>query len=125
MKSTRMSRVDSEIQKSISKIISGFDDKDISNMMISVLRVETYADFSCSKIYISVLGSNSDKNFVAKKLNDNKKTIRYKLAHMVSFKNVPDLLFVVDDSEERADRVLKLFEVIEKDIKDSGDDNEN
>lgn len=123
MKSTRMSRVDSEIQKSISKIISSFDDKDISNMMISVLRVETYADFSCSKIYISVLGSNSDKNFIAKKLNDNKKTIRYRLAHMVSFKNVPDLLFVVDDSEERANRVLNLFKVIEKDLKDSDEDN--
>lgn len=122
MKSNRMSRVNSEIQKSVQKIISEFDDKDLSSSIISIMKVDTYADFSCAKIYISTLGGTSDKNFIAKKLNENKKTIRFKLAHMITFKNVPDLMFVVDETDERADRVLKLFEQIEKELPEETED---
>lgn len=116
MKSTRMSRVDSEIQKHIQKIISNFDDAEIANSIISVMKVETFADFSCSKIFISMLGSMESKKRIVKKLNDNKKTIRYRLAHEMKFRTVPDLIFVVDDTDERAENVLRLFEQIEKDM---------
>ena len=35
-------------------------------------------------------------------------------------KNVPDLLFIVDEFEEKSSRVLKLFETIESEIVDDG-----
>ena len=48
-----------------------------------------------------------------KKLNDNQKAIRYELAHTLKLRIVPELMFIVDDLEEKAERVLKLFEQIE------------
>lgn len=113
MKGTRMSRIDSEIQKSLAKIISEFDNEELSNTIISILKVETFADFSLSKIYISVFGNEEKKSRVVALLNENKKTIRYKLAHSVKFRTVPDLLFLEDHFEEKSARVLKLFEEIE------------
>lgn len=108
-----MSRVDAEIQKSLAEIISRFDDVNIAGSLISVMKVETFADFSMAKVFISVLGDKSKKSLIVKKLNDNKKTIRYDLAHSLRLRNVPELVFIVDEVEERAEKVLKLFEQIE------------
>lgn len=115
MSNTRMSRIDSEIQKHLANIISRFDDEQISSALVSVMKVETFADLSLSKVYISVFGDENKKKQIVKKLNDNKKTIRYDLAHKMKLRIIPDLIFIVDDLEERAERVLKLFETIESD----------
>jgi len=113
MSNNRMSRIDSEIQKNLATIISRFDDIEIASALVSVMKVETFSDLSLSKVYISVFGDEKKKKAIVNKLNDNKKTIRFDLAHKMKLRNIPDLMFIVDDVEERAERVLKLFEQIE------------
>lgn len=114
--SKRMSRVDAEIQKALASIISKFDDIDFATSLISVMKVETTADFSFAKVFVSVLGDKEKKTRIVKKLNDNKKTIRYDLAHSLKMRNVPELSFIVDEVEEKAERILKLFEKIETEL---------
>lgn len=113
MTNNRMSRVNGEIQKALAGIISKFDDVSISGTLVSIMKVETFADFSMSKIFVSVLGDKSKKSLVVDKLNANKKTIRYELAHVVKLRIVPELMFIIDEVEEKAERVMKLFEQIE------------
>ncbi len=120
MKSNRIERIDSEIQKHLANIISKLDNEEISSTIVSILKVETFADLSLSKIYISAYGDLDEKKKIVDILNNNKKTIRYKLAHLMRIKNVPDLLFIVDEFEEKSSRVLKLFETIESEIVDDG-----
>ena len=117
----RMSRVNSEIQKSLMTIISRFDDEEIATALISIMKVDTFSDFSMSKIYVSVFGGEEQKKKVVLKLNQNKKSIRYELAHALKLRNVPELMFIVDDVDERAERVLKLFDKIEADLKETTD----
>ena len=100
MTNKRMSRVDAEIQKTLASIISKFDDIDFATSLISVMKVETTSDFSFAKVFVSVLGEKEKKTRIVKKLNDNKKTIRYDLAHNLKMRNVPELMFVVDEVEE-------------------------
>ena len=121
MANNRISRVNSEIQKSLMKIISHFDDEEIASAMISIMKVDTFSDFSMSKIYVSVFGGEEQKNRVVSKLNQNKKSIRYELAHSIRMRNVPELVFIVDDVEERAEKVLKLFDKIEAELKENND----
>ena len=121
MANNRMSRVNSEVQKSLMTIISHFDDEDIATAMISIMKVDTFSDFSMSKVYVSVFGDANKKKMVVDKLNKNKKSIRYELAHSLRMRNVPELMFIVDDVEERAERVLKLFDKIEADLKETDD----
>ena len=113
MKPNRINRINAEIQKHLAEIISQFDDEDLSSSIISILKVETYADLSLSKIYISVLGADEKKYQIAQKLNNNKKTIRYNLAHMMRLRTIPDLLFIADEFEQKSQHILKLFEKIE------------
>ncbi len=122
MKNTRMSRVDAEIQRALAEIITHFDDVNIAGSLISIMKVETFSDFSMAKVYVSVLGDKSKKNMIVKKLNENKKTIRYELAHNLRLRTVPELTFIVDEVEERAAKVLKLFEQIEGDSHDVRED---
>lgn len=122
MKGNRINRIDSEIQKNLAKLISQFDDLEISSSIISIMKVETFADLSLSKIYISVFGNEEKKNRIVAKLNENKKTLRYELAHLVKLRIIPDLLFIVDDFEEKTERVLKLFEEIEEKNNDNETD---
>ena len=124
MSNNRMNRINSEIQKYLAGIISKFDDADIASALISVMKVDTFSDLSMSKIYISVFGDETKKKQIVSKLNDNKKTLRYELAHKIKLRTVPDLLFIVDDVEERAERVLKLFEKIENEKKSEEADDE-
>lgn len=119
MKNTRMSRVDSEVQKALAGIIAKFDDSEISNALISIMKVETFSDFSMSKIYVSVFGDDAKKKHVIAKLNENKKTIRYELAHKIKMRVVPELMFIIDDVEEKAERIMKLFEQIEGESSDA------
>ena len=112
----RMSRVDAEVQKALANIISKFDDIDFATSLISVMKVETTSDFSFAKVFVSVLGEKEKKTRIVKKLNDNKKTIRYDLAHSLKMRNVPELMFVVDEVEEKAERIFKLFEQIETEL---------
>ena len=112
----RMSRVDAEVQKALASIISKFDDIDFATSLISVMKVETTSDFSFAKVFVSVFGDKEKKTRIVKKLNENKKTIRYDLAHSLKMRNVPELLFVVDEVEEKAERILKLFEQIETEL---------
>lgn len=123
MTSKRMSRVDAEIQKSLAEIISKFDDVNISGALVSIMKVDTTSDFSLAKVYVSVLGDKSKKTLIVKKLNENQKTIRYELAHKLKLRTVPEMTFIVDEVEERASRVLKLFEQIEGETKDVREDN--
>ena len=123
MTNKRMSRVDAEIQKSLAEIISKFDDVNITGTLVSIMKVDTTADFSLAKVYVSVLGDKSKKSLVVKKLNENQKTIRYELAHKLKLRTVPEMTFIVDEVEERAFRVLKLFEQIEGESNDVREDN--
>ena len=111
----RMHRVDAEIQKALAEIISRFDDSEIRSTLVSVMKVETFSDLSMSKVFVSVYGDDEKKQNIINKLNNNKKQIRYDLAHKVKLRVVPDLLFVIDDLEEKADKIMRLFKTIEGD----------
>ena len=123
MANKRMRRVDAEIQKSLAEIISRFDDVNITGALVSIMKVDTTSDFSMAKVYVSVLGDKTKKILIVKKLNENQKTIRYELAHRLKLRTVPELTFIVDEVEERASRVLKLFEQIEGETNDVWEDN--
>lgn len=116
MANLRMSRVDSEIQKHLSGIIAKLDDTEITTSLVTIMKVETFADFSMSKVYVSVFGDEQKKKSVVKKLNDNKKTLRYDLAHKIKLRNTPELVFILDELEEKASKIMKLFEQIEKEL---------
>ncbi len=111
MANVRMSRIDSEIQKAVAKIIDNkLEHPSVKGVLVSVLHVDTTPDLLFSTIYVSVYGG--DDKAIVDALNASKNYIRHELSRMVRLRTVPDLKFVLDTSLEYSQHMDSLFESI-------------
>lgn len=105
----RLNRVNEELKKEISQIISyELKNPDAVGMM-TVTRVKITPDFKYAKVYVSVLNAkNADKTIEA--LQKSSGFIRSQIAKRVNLRITPELVFEKDDSLEygaRIDSILK------------------
>ena len=108
MKSVRIERINSEIQKAISHII----DNDIRDpqidAIISVSNVETTPDLSYCRVYITSIGNTPSAEVLAR-IKGAAGFIRGKLSKMVKLRITPRLEFLYDTSEEYSSRINKIL----------------
>lgn len=98
--SIKYSRMNGEVQKELSKIISR-DIKDPRiHPMTSVVSVDVTPDLKFAKVFVSVLGNDEDKEKTRKGLTSASSHIRSLLAKTLNLRNTPELTFVIDDSIE-------------------------
>ncbi len=98
--SIKYSRMNGEVQKELSKIISR-DIKDPRiHPMTSVVSVDVTPDLKFAKVFVSVLGNDEDKEKTRKGLTSASSHIRSLLAKSLNLRNTPELTFVIDDSIE-------------------------
>lgn len=113
MANIRMSRINSEMQKSIAEIIANhMRNPDFDGLIISVSKVETAPDLKNARVFISVLSTRETKNLVVSELNRAKGYVRHELMHMIRLKTMPELEFKVDNSVEEGQKILDLIEKI-------------
>ena len=103
-----MDRVNSEVMKALLQIIQTMSDRRIANNLITISYVQTAPDLKNAKVGVS--GENIKE--VVKVLNSSKGYIRRELASKLIMKNTPELLFVVDDTAEKANRIEELLKKI-------------
>lgn len=110
----RQLRVKSLIAKNVMDILT-FELKNPSIGLVSVNEVDVNKDNSLAKIYVSFLGSKSPKKHV-EELNRAKGFIRSSLAKKMDVYKVPDLLFIYDESFDKAKRMDELLKKEEEEI---------
>lgn len=111
MANIRMSRINSEIQKSIADIIANhMRNPDFDGLIISVTRVETAPDLKNAKVYISVLSNLDTKQLVVSELNRSKGYVRRELMRMVRLKTMPELDFRIDNSLEEGQKIMDIID---------------
>lgn len=109
----RMLKVNSDIKKLVSRIIdTELNNSNISGL-ITIQDVDTTADFSKSKIFVSILGSDSKKNTLDA-LNQAKGFIRTRIAKELNFKKTPSVEFLLDEVIERGERIDALIDQVSK-----------
>ncbi len=97
------------------QIIASFLEREIkvAGGILSVTRVEVGDDLKTLKIYFSVWPDEKEKG-VLKSLQDAKKELRAYLAQTVRTKFVPELQFLLDESEKKRIEVEALFKNLKK-----------
>ncbi len=108
-KNNRMGRIDEELKKELSQIISYELKNPDATGMISVTRVKTTPDLKYAKVYISMLNSNSKEKTI-EALKKSSGYMRSQLAKRVNLRITPELVFEEDDSMEygmKIDSILK------------------
>ena len=118
----RLSRINDEIMKELSQIIRGELKDPRIGAMTSVIRVETTQDLKYCKVYVSVLGGDTEKENVMKGLKNASGFIRRLIAQRINLRYTPEFTFRLDESAEYAIHMEQLIDQISKDLKERGTD---
>ena len=109
----RLGRVNEELKKALSQIITyELKNPDVTGM-ISVTRVKVTPDLKYAKVYVSMLNSKS----VDKTMNGLKESagfLRSALAKSVNLRITPELVFEYDDSIQNGERIENILKEISK-----------
>lgn len=111
MAKVRVGRVGEQLKKELSQIIQ-MELKDPGIGFITVTGVDVTSDLSQAKVYISVLGSDDQKETTLKALSRGKGFLRSEVGKRMRLRHVPDLLFHFDSSIEYGSRIEKLLDSI-------------
>ena len=111
----RLGRIDEELKKEISRIISYELKNPGITGLISVTKTKITPDLKYAKVYVSILNSKNVKDTFAN-LKKSAGFIRSEIAKRINLRITPELVFVLDDSMEygaKIDKILK--EIMPKD----------
>ena len=98
--SIKNTRINGEVQRELSRIISREIKDPRIAPMTSVVDAVVTSDLKQCKAYISVLGNDEEKEETMKGLNSAVGYIRRELAHSINLRNTPEITFILDDSIE-------------------------
>lgn len=121
MSSTRQLKYAGLIQKDLSDIFQRDARHWIGNTFVTITEVKVSPDLSFAKVYLSLM-MVADKNAFVEKMMDNKSEIRKALGQKIGkqVRIVPELLFVLDNTQETAQKMENLLSGL--DIPDATDD---
>ena len=109
MANNRISRINEDIQRTLSELIRRLKDPRVSGVgMVSIIRVDTTGDLRYSRIYISVLNKDQEKD-VMKGLKSASGFLRRELGAALRLRYTPELQFVADDSIQYGAHILGLI----------------
>ncbi len=108
--SHRMERVNVLLRQEISRVLSEEVNDPRLFRLLSITRVDTTADLAIARVFVSVLGSPDEKSSTMAALHSASGFVRRSLRHRVTFKSLPAVSFVLDESIEQGAEVLKLID---------------
>lgn len=110
---TKIDKIAELIQRNISEIIQ-FELKDPKIGFITITDCQVTNDLSYAKVYVSFLGQNARKEAGMKALERSKGYLRSELSKKMSTRKVPELVFVLDDTLEKGNKIEKIIANINK-----------
>ncbi|CAM4242422.1 30S ribosome-binding factor RbfA [Paenibacillus tarimensis] len=113
MAKVRVGRVGEQIKKELSQIIQT-ELKDPRIGFITVTGVDVTSDLSQARVYLSVLGSDEQKENTLKALAKGSGFIRSELGKRIRLRHTPELEFRFDSSIEYGSRIESLLEEINR-----------
>jgi len=109
--SIRTARVAEEIQKVLGeRLIRGL--RDPLPGFVTIRGVEVTSDFTHAKVFVSVFGSDAQKQGAIAGLQQQRGALRHEVGQKIRLRNTPNLTFVLDESSERAARVHALLDEV-------------
>ena len=112
----RMNKIDEELKKEISSIISTELKNPHLTGLISVSKVKTTPDLRYAKVYVTMINEKSKKENLSI-LKKSSGFIRSEIAKKINLRYTPELVFEFDESLEYGTRIDEILKNITKDLK--------
>ena len=113
--SNRMNKIDEELKKEISSIISTELKNPHLTGLVSVSSVKTTPDLKYSKVFVTMINEKSKKENLAV-LKQASGFIRSLLAKRINLRNTPEIRFIVDNSIEYGVNMSHYIDEVNKDM---------
>ena len=110
--SLRLERVRELVKRELGEVIRREIPLDQAGL-VTVNDVVVASDLHTATVYIGIVGDASQRKRALELLHENRKRIQGLLGHAIVLKYTPHLRFVVDESVERGNRVLRIMEELE------------
>ena len=120
--SIKNTRVNSEVQRELSEIISRELKDPRIHPMTTVVAVEVTPDLKLCKAYISVLGDEEAGKDTIKGLKNAVGFIRTQLARRINLRNTPEITFILDQSIEYGVNMSRKIDELTRDLKDGDEE---
>ncbi len=120
METNRQKKMGALLQKDLVDILQGeVRSNGISNLIISVSKVNVTTDLSIAKVYLSIFPIERGQELL-EAIRSNAPLIKHNLAQRVKqqLRKVPNLVFYIDDSLEYIDQIDKALQGEENPIAD-------
>lgn len=112
----RVERVAALIRRELSELlISGLKDDRIARGMVSITRVELAGDLQHCRIFVSVFGSEDDREQAMAGLRSAAPYVKGELGRRLQLRRTPEVVFQLDRGLERGASVLQLLNRLEGD----------
>jgi len=108
MASNKLARINDDIQLVLSKLLREIKDPRVNQGMISVTRVETTGDLRYSKVWLSVMGLQNEKEF-KKGIKSASGWMRHELGTSLDLRYTPELVFELDHSIEYGAHINEII----------------
>lgn len=113
MSNIRVHRVAEQLKKELGAIFQ-FELKDPRIGFVTVTGVEMSGDLQQAKIYLSILGSEEQKEASLKAIAKASGFIRSEVGKRIRLRHTPELIFNIDESIEYGSKIEKLLDDINK-----------
>lgn len=120
--SIKNTRINGEVHKELSQIISREIKDPRIHPMTSVVDVEVTPDLKMCKAYISVLGDKEAQEETLRGLESAVGFIRKELARTINLRNTPEIKFIMDQSIEYGVNMSKRIDDVNSKIKDGDEE---
>ena len=120
MASNRIRRINEEIQRELSELIRNLKDPRVQTI-VSITHVDTTPDLRYSKIYISVMDEEKQKDAM-RGLRSAGGWLRRELVNKLSLRYTPELVFEIEHSIEYGAHISQVISSL--DIRQDGEEND-
>lgn len=112
--SRRVERVAALIRREMSELlISGIRDERVQLGMISVTSVHVAGDLQHCRIYVSVMGSDTERDLAIEGLRSASSYVKGELSRRLKLRRTPEVVFHLDKGLEKGTAVLGVLQRLE------------
>lgn len=122
MSNDRITRVNELLLRGIGNVFTSVVSPAMPNCLATVTGVKTAIDLRDATVFVSVYG-NIDKKSVIEFLERKRALIQSELARKIVLKYTPRLHFKLDETSEKADRVMAILNELDLDSEKAEEQN--
>ena len=113
--SRRTDRINEQLREEISTVLARQIKDPRLNAVVSITRVESSSDLRSARVYISVLGNDKQRKEALEGLQSAASFMRREIRNRINMKHTPFMTYLLDDSLQEADQLLRLLNEVKPD----------